>query len=310
MNLIHIGLPKAASTTLQSNIFRTQERFANFGKVNNTYQNEVARGLIGRILFQDSVVYDSKSVENMVGQLRAGLAAQGDGRPLLFSDEALSVEGYVDRRIIATRLYDLFSPAKILIVLRSQTSMLKSFYLHAVKSGGERRSFATWLKANYAGISFPTKWRIGLDYNALVGVYEEIFGPQNTVIVLLEEMHDYRTDFFNQLQNILGIPAQDIHLCLSRARDNERMSYRHGLFLKLQSLLPAGNNLALTGRGMMPLAIYDLMHQWVVSGRRINFPEMPPEWEAEIYRRCAHQNAILAERRGLPLEDLGYPYER
>lgn len=310
MNLIHIGLPKAASTTLQNNIFRAQERFVNFGKVNNTYQNEIVHDLIRRIRYQDSIAYDAKSVEGLVNQLRLGLAAEGDGRPLLFSDEALSVEGGGDRRIIATRLHDLLSPAKVLIVLRSQASMLKSLYLHAVKSGGERRSFTDWLKVNYSGITFTTKWRIGLDYNALVGVYEEIFGAENVVVLVLEEMNDPRTNFFHQLQDIVGIPAQDIHLCLSATRDNERMSNRHSLLLKLQLLLPSGSNLALMGRRMMPLVLYDLLHQWVVSGRRIRSPKMPPEWEAEIYRQCARSNAILAERRCLPLGDLGYPCER
>jgi len=188
--------------------------------------------------------------------------------------------------------------------------MLKSFYLHAVKSGGERRSFAGWLEANYSGISFSTQWRIGLDYNALVGVYEEIFGSGNTLVLLMEEIYDYRTGFFHQLQDIFGIPAQDIYWCLSRGRDNERMSIRHALLIKLQSQLPKGSNVAFMGRRMMPLRIYDRIRQWVVSGRRISTPDMPPEWEAEIYRRCAYSNTILAEKKGLPLKHYGYPCDR
>lgn len=307
MNLIHIGLPKTASTTIQNNIFCAQKRFVNFGKINNSYQNENVRGLIESLRFQDSVAYNSRTAEGIFSRLRAGLAAQGDERPLLFSDEALSVEGAVDRRIIATRLHDLLAPAKILIVLRSQPSMLKSLYLHAVKSGGERRSLADWLNSNYSGVFFSAKWRIGLDYNALVEVYEEIVGRENTVVLLFEEMCCNRSNFFMELENLVGIPAQDLYLCLSKIRENESMSKRQSMLMKIQPLLPEGENLAMIGRRMLPGGIYSLMRQWVVSGGRIDVPEMPPAWETEIYRQCANTNAILAERRKLPLGDLGYP---
>src|SRR6185437_10859280 len=108
MNIVHIGLPKTGTTTLQHALFPAQQRFAYIGKVNNVYPKDVHE-LIERIGFQDSLEYDSARTAALLAEIQDG------SKPLIVSDEILSVDGKADRRLVAERLNGLFGPAKVLI---------------------------------------------------------------------------------------------------------------------------------------------------------------------------------------------------
>lgn len=304
MNLIHVGLPKAASTTLQNTIFVGQRDFCYIGPFNNlsnsTFPDRRAEELVMRISFEDSLVYDPTRTEALREELRQG------SRPFLVSSESFTTEGWADRRLIAERLHALFAPAKILIILRAQPSMCQSMYLNALRASGDRLvSFETWLGRKYGEISCET--RVDLDYDRLVRIYEEMFGAEHVVVLPFEWISDENAAFAATLADLLRMPLLSVQTSLKMNVANPRMSHRHLFAIYLQNCLPKGANLALMGRRWMPQPLYDLVRGFIVSGRRVESPVLPDGWTARIAALCATGNAALAARRNLPLGALGYP---
>src|SRR3954469_23917647 len=209
MNVVHVGLPKTASTTLQDRLFAAQNAFAYVGRIGNGYRNVGAKELIERITTEDSVDYDEDAIAALLRSLPEVAAAPN--KPILVSAESLSVHGRADRRLIAERLHRLLAPAKILIVLRAQPTMLQSMYLNHVRGSGERVvSFDDWLFETYGMARFKDIYRVGLNYEPLVRAYDKIFGPDNVVVLPFELIRDEGSIFHRRLAELLGLPLSDI----------------------------------------------------------------------------------------------------
>lgn len=304
MNLIHIGLAKAASTTLQDGLFARQGRYAYLGKVHNKYVAAGVRHLVERICYQDSLDYDREGMRSLVGALRRDMGV-GE-RPLLVSDEQFSVDGKADRRLMAERLGDLFAPAKVLLVLRAQEALCQSWYLHFLRSSGRRPiSFADWMDQTYGESLFSVQ-RVGLDYDKLVSTFEEVFGAGNVVMLPFELLRSGSPLVSERLASLLSVTPAWVAGALQHTSENPRQSKRHQLVLHVQNMLPTGTNLALLGRRLMPLAIYLRIRDVVRAGPRVAHPDMPEHWRRRIAEVCGKGNARLQARSGLPLRDLGY----
>jgi hypothetical protein len=77
----------------------------------------------------------------------------------------------------------------------------------------------------------------------------------------------------------------------------------------MQNVLPAGTNLALLGRKLLPAGVYQRMRDFIKSGPRVPVPEMPEPWRLRIAEQYGSGNRRLEARTGLPLKSLGYPVE-
>jgi len=304
MNLIHVGLPKAASTTLQDGLFSRQNRYAYFGKVHNHYVADGVRDLVARICYQDSLDFDREGTRSLVGALRRDLRV-GE-RPILVSDEQFSVDGKADRRLMAERLGELFAPAKVLLVLRAQETLCESWYLHFLRSSGQRpMSFADWMDQTYDR-PFLSIQRVGLDYDKLVSTFEEVFGAGNVVMLPFELLRSGSPLVSERLAQLLGTTPAWIAEALQRTSENVRQSKRYQFVLHIQKMLPTGTNFALLGRRLLPLTVYARIRDVVRAGPRVARPEMPERWRRRIAEVCGTGNARLQARSGLPLKDLGY----
>jgi len=308
MNVVHIGLPKTATTTLQNRLFSEIQDFAYVGRINNGYSNADTRELIERITNQDSLEYKSDRAAALLRSLpEVRMAPQ---KPILVSAEGLSVEGRADRRLIAERLRELFAPAKILIVLRAQPALLQSMYLNHLRGSGERfLSFEKWLEDIYGGVRFRTPHRVGLDFEALITLYDHVFGPENVVVLPFEWIRDMHSQFSSRLGDLVGMNAPEVNKRITAHSDNQRLSRRHLWALRMQGLLAQGTNLATVGRRILPGPIYQIIRRTVVAGSRVPSPTMPDRWTERLQSICAAGNARIARAKDIPLGSLGYPVE-
>jgi len=305
VNLIHIGLPKTASTTLQDRLFSKQERFLYLGRIQNGYSDARIKELLERVAFQDSLEYDARAAESLVASLRASDAPRT--RPIIVSAESLSVEGRTDRRLIAERLHKLFAPAKVLIVLRAQPAMLQSLYLNDLRGSGQPLwPFDVWLERLYGGIRYTEMHRIALNYEPLVRLYDDVFGQENVTVLAFEQIKDASSPVFDRLAGLVQVDRAEVSACFAVFK-NQRMSRRHMLAMRVQGHLPAGTNLAHFGRRVLPEIMYRPIRSFVVSGRRMASPTFSAEWCRRIASACAAGNSRIAVRKSLPLESLGYP---
>jgi hypothetical protein len=303
MNVVHIGFERTGNTTLQNSIYARQDKFIYIGARNDLYPDRLTGELFTRISSQDSLAYDAGRTKALLQSMR-----QGSDKRVLVATELFSLEGGADRRLIAKRLHDLFAPAKALLLIRAQTTLVQAQYLKQLGGlDGRVTSFPEWLDSNYGDIVFSAPYRVGLDYEPLIQTYEEVFGADNLVVLPSELMHEENSLFQRNLASLLHIPLPEIVETLRVNVTDQRISRRHVLAHRIQDMLPPGTNLALLGRRLLPQPIYEPIRRFIEGGSRLGAPELPDEWRQRIAKMCGASNARLEARRKLPLAALGYP---
>lgn len=305
MNLIHIGLQRTGNTTLQNAVFAWQDGFFYIGKRDDRYLDPETKELMDRISVPDSVGYEPEATKHV---LEAICSRNTDAKPLFIADEILGLEGRADRRVIAQRLFSLFAPAKVLIIVRAQTTIVQALYFKHLSALGERIvPFDEWLERNYGVIEYTELYRLGLNYEPLVRAYEEVFGADNVVVLPSELMHVEGSIFARGLAELLRVPVQTVEDWLVPNVTDQSISRRHAFAHRLQNMLPMETNFALLGRRFLPAPLYQNIKNLVAGGARVETPVVSEQWRSRIGAICAKGNAQLEERRGLPLRSLGYP---
>lgn len=256
-NIIHIGLPKTGSTTLQNVVFANLNSYLYIGKHKNNFSNIFAKEIVARIARSDSLEYDEEHILRLVEKIRYDY---GNTLPFLVSDEVLSVEGKADRRLIAGRLHSVFAPAKIIIIIRAQPRLCASLYLNFIKSSGKRRiSFNSWLDKTYGQID-PGFYRVSLNYLSLINLYREIFGFENVFIFPIEIFSSIAGQMgvssIDGLSGLLGVRVDWMKSRLYERTDNRRQTIRFQRLVDFQNRLPGHVNLALLGRALLPHQVY------------------------------------------------------
>lgn len=167
--LIHIGLGKAGSTTLQKNIFE---------KLNDINYLKITDQLIIDVLYLNSLEFKKK-----YNNRNFDFNSQ---KNTIISCETLSFGGAYDQFIVCDRLNQIFkNQVTILLIIRNQFDWIKSFYLEQL-AGGIYVSFDKFLKQQFLNkeISIFPK----LNYYNLVSYYKKVFGNENVKVFLFEEM--------------------------------------------------------------------------------------------------------------------------
>ncbi len=143
---LHLGLPKCASTSLQR-VFAEQGGARFLGKSSRRHDGLAYREAALEHLFRHTIPYASEAkvdYDQIAELLSKSMLGDGsDDGPFLVSDELLSGCGFRNYRInhfpdplvILYRLRRIFSPLRILVVIRNQTHFLRSYYSELVKYG-------------------------------------------------------------------------------------------------------------------------------------------------------------------------------
>jgi len=188
--LIHIGMGKAGSTSLQRNIFE---------KVTNINYLTIIDKVVIDILYLNSFEFKNKYLENP-STLNTTLNKQST----IISCELLSFFG--DQFIICDRLRQIFNnEVTILFIIRNQFDLIQSLYLERL-AGGVYVSFNTFLKQQFLNhqISILPK----LNYYNLIKYYKNTFDCNNVKVILFEELFQNQSnanieyEFFKEKFNI------------------------------------------------------------------------------------------------------------
>ena len=183
---IHIGFPKTATTTLQSHFFSRLPGINYVGFPDSEVDDNL-RKFIETITDAESLEYSESEVKEYLNHL----INDSQSWPVLLSEETLStgsfLSGRVSRLEIAKRLCSLFPKAKIIVTIREQSAMLKSFYLQMQKQQrGCRLDLHEWI-AVQSNRSHRENVFMYFDYDKILKVYEELFGAENVTVLLFEE---------------------------------------------------------------------------------------------------------------------------
>lgn len=123
--IIHIGLPKTASSFLQERIF---PRFEGLNYVGSGQIRKSAE--FNHLRLADDSLYQDAAARKLVDSFKGEKILLSEER---FAGRFLGFGGFINRSIIARRLRDLMPNARILIFLRGQPAYIYSAYQQYIK---------------------------------------------------------------------------------------------------------------------------------------------------------------------------------
>ena len=193
-DFIHVGDYKTGTSWLQQTVFPFHPEIQYLGDhFQKSELNQALRELVDiRDLDFDADKIKSVFVQNI----------ESNDKIVGISREALSQSNYITGEHAlrnAQRLKAVFGEVKIIYVIREQISMLGSIYSQYLKMGGTR-SFEDWFldPIECKGIIERLK------YDKNIEMYQEIFGKENVLTLLFEELkHDKKT-FLKKLYSFIG----------------------------------------------------------------------------------------------------------
>lgn len=232
---LHIGLGKAASTTLQAALF---DNILEIDFIGRRGVEQTSRNLaINQITHLNSFQYSQESVVDK-------LAIDGN-RKSLISDEMCSTFSRIDPYIIAGRLKSILGSAKVLLITREPEDWLNSLYFFRLTRGHQDvfQHHDAWLASNLRlqKIGSPL---LQVFYAKLHDIYQTAFGL-NSVTILPYELLKYDSKkFYNSIENFLDIKNGSIKVGNLKGKVfKKRFSMKHFELISLLFDLNKNKNL-------------------------------------------------------------------
>lgn len=210
--LIHIGYHKTATSWLQKCLFGVRDRGFYPLTPETTSDPKTAAKFLEKYFVQNEsgqILSPFVSRAPEIRDIISKFDVPNTSVPVI-SSERLSGNPHVggfDSKLIANRLAESFPDAKILIVIREQTSMIISTYFQYLLIGGVL-PLKKFLQTTYDG----RKPGFSLDhfkYDMLIEHYRELFGKENVLVLPYEMFSRDPAGFIEHIGNFSGadIPA-------------------------------------------------------------------------------------------------------
>jgi hypothetical protein len=214
--VFHIGYPKAASSSLQLNLFPFHSEIKNFSKNSSLLKTSPFKEFYNNIKLKESYVSNNK---NDNWQLLTYFKSHLDSQKInIFSDEGLVNQfhsSHVNMSLKAKRIQSYFPKAKIIIIIRKQSDLLRSLYDFTPT----KRSINKWLKELFSSSNY-NDFLSSLEFDKTISLYSNLFGKENIGIFLFEELK-FSPDIFSQkLSNFLGISKEELLFNLKKTPRN------------------------------------------------------------------------------------------
>ncbi len=300
--IIHIGYPKTGTKWLQKNYFPNTEGCFFLARPH------VFSLIIKPDIFEFSATHCRQEIERMAQGKRVVLSEE-----LLLGglDIGFGVGEFM--LLMVGRLKSVFRDAQIVITLRNQVDIASSVYGHYIKSGG------TYSPKKFFGLSgrhrlfFKNHHLFSLklfDYDRVVNLYREYFGPENILILFYEDFKANPESYINNLSAQTGLTptSQMPHLL----PENVRLSSFSAGAMRCLNRFTAKNTVFKNHLLDIPTLYYrTLSITERLDGCKClsNNPfRLPQRVEKAIASYYMTSNARLAGIVGLErLKELGYP---
>lgn len=291
---LHLGYHKCASTTLQEQLFDRHPDLVNLGK---PYWDERLARLVGAVSGQDSLAYRHEDWAELV---RATLEDVPADKTAVLSDEVFASNRGADRALMAERVFALFGPSRVVMVVRNQPDLVLSYYFH-LQRGHRNESLASWLDRQWR--HFNIEALPALDYFAFAEAYAARFGRENVGVFPVEALSADPAAFVERLCAFIGIEAGPAHDLMAGPPSNVRASARMTAYTRWRAHFFPGVAFSRYYPGFLRRGFHGLLH----GGHRaqVAYPAGERERLIELYREG---NRKLAQTYRLPLAEYGYPF--
>lgn len=195
--LVHIGYHKTATTWLQNSVFLPEHGY--FPALSH-------EDIFTQFIDPHGLDFDAESVRNFVDQ---SVATSPDNCAVnIASLEALSGLPYNGGREsddYARRLHAVAPEAKILITIREQFSIMASVYMQHIRRGGTMSLKTFFDETPFVGYTKFTAQNY--HYDRLVGLYQNLFGAENVLVMPQEMLRVSQQDTVRFLARFAGNTA-------------------------------------------------------------------------------------------------------
>lgn len=325
--IIHIGIPKTASTTIQNGLFTDLhcEGLINYLgtailRYSDLKDGEVIRSTYSQIM----KVLEGKSTNHLEHLL-------SNDKLNIFSEEMIA-NPFIVQKIRGVDINPLenamilsksFNPeeidVKILITLRNQQNMIPSYYAETYryyahdKKMNNLHNFLIYIQNNP---DLFYSWQ----FDKLLQSWEEAFGKSNIKILFYEDFLDNPQKFSLELSNLLNIDQTLIHKLLYKNHFNKKEKNNEGTYREFKKV----NFLNHTINTLLKVKVLRVFLKYLKSKyithkiyqlyKMIRFKRVlikkPTEHEKEvIVSHYRESNLILNTKYGIPLDFLSkYKY--
>ena len=331
---VHVGFPKAASSSLQNFYFAVHPECYHLGlgyqSRGNRYVNEEIEILSEVDLrLKKHFLWDGARGRARI-EAAAAAAEEGGYRAVGLSNEFLSfaLGNEVDTADKASRLHEIFGPGtRAVIVVREQFGFLRSLYLEMLK-GGYGGSFRNFLE--YTLLYQVRSWATDICYDNMWRHYARVFGEDNVCMLAFEQLKEDTPGFLGRIAGALGISdsvtelravntqREELNWYEQLRRYNERFPHEFGArfyepFNMNRMRAYFHNELKLAvphdrlADDMLRIPFSQAANAVVELSkvRDINL-DVPEALGDELRRMFAPSNRRLMEATGLPLDRYGY----
>lgn len=314
--VVHIGLPKTGTTTLQKGLFANHPEIAFLGKRAGRRADPALRRCVneaafrlGEELFWTHVRDPDLDLARRI--YRNDLPSQVDGHRLpVFSFEGLAAADVEDRRAVAQNVRAVCADAKIVVAIRRPIDLVEALYFQRLKRlhfgrrtrrGPRIRSPSpdAWLGA----VLDRSEMAAHLDYANSIRFFVEALGQENVGVFAFEMLATNPAGFARDLCRFLEVDADEGIRLLETRRENPRLRQ------------PMLDRLARFERPGVRAFLYGLagsrLRKRLVGYSRIEDAAparlvIPTRVRDEIDARTREGNRWIATTWGLPLEEYEY----
>ena len=307
---IHLGYPKNASTTLQTDVFPNIKNAFYLGRhygSNYPFKSEKVSKAFYNLTMYDSIDCDLDDISTVIHEYVSQNIGEKD--KLIISSESFA-NNMVDRGLLAERLKLIFPEAKILMLIREQINALRSMYSFLVMQRGKNiniaygrpsvDSFEKWIVEQelFFGKSFITT----LKYYEYISVYAELFGEENITVLLFEELVHSPQTFYRKL-NVFFDEDLENHLnCIDTPFRNKGLSKRALSYYRFRGLFP---NISLSTYS--PIFVNKIWLKFLNSGNQAAAKEyLPEDIESRLVSLYKKGNKSLQENYDVDVKKYGY----
>jgi hypothetical protein len=320
--VIHIGMPKTATKTLQWRVFAEHSDIFYLGRYDGPGFREKHRKFqacrdehVFKVM--DQIAYSGIHHPN-ISQCRDLLRTyfgthNPDYKQPVWSWESYCTDSRINRELRARNLKDVFGSARILVTIRNPKKLLESAFLQQLKrdniGAGYKRgrgifytSIDQWLQRDKGGDITNH-----LDYAETIRMYVDQFGVENVCVQTFEQLLHSKEVFFENLSSFMGIDSEETLSLVDTNVDNSRWSATQ---LDRLSSINSSPRQALEFR----LAGKEKRRKMLDIGKG-GVPKNPGEkatapistaWQQRIVDRTREGTQWLDETFQLGLQELGY----
>jgi hypothetical protein len=305
----HVGLPKTGTTLLQTVFYPHHDQIAYLGKFlpGQKFRNAEVDRLVMETTRQ-RVFRCDRSTARRLYERQVG-SRLGQGKAVVLSMEDGSHGSPRRRRAKMANLRAVCGDCRLLITLRNPLRLVQSMYLQRLKkvnchpprwfAGPWMPDFHQWLEScdsrgEKAELSH-------LDYAGYIADWENTFGVESVEVLVFEQLKSHPQAYIDQVAAFFGVRSIDARQLAEAPPVNP--SWTPQQIRRLRQIMDSrlatlGFRLSSRERRLKLLG---------VPGGPSARPPLAPHWHARICEFTRAGNRRLADRRHLPLAELGYP---